>query len=62
MVGARHHCCGNLLGGVAMKQPKDITLANLEVLVMPNGEILCLGFTVGWVNKLGRMLTPKGEK
>lgn len=45
-----------------MKQPKDITLANLEVLVMPNGEILCLGFTVGWVNKLGRMLTPKGEK
>ena len=38
------------------KAPKEITLARLEVVVMPNGEIICAGTTVGWVETLGRYL------
>ncbi len=41
-----------------MKAPKEMTLASLQVLVMPNGEVLCLGFSIGWVKQLGKMLTP----
>jgi len=41
-----------------MKTPKDITIASLEVLVMPNGEVLCEGKTIGWVQTLGKYLTP----
>lgn len=37
--------------------PKDITVCYLQVVVMPNGEIICLGKTVGWVKELGRYLT-----
>ena len=43
------------------KPPKEITLCNLEVIVMPNGEILCLGQSLGWVRKLGRALTVKAN-
>ena len=39
--------------------PEEMTICNLEVLVMPNGEILCLGKSIGWVDKLGEYLTPK---
>lgn len=42
------------------ENPEDITLAKLEVIVMPNGEILCKGKTVGWVkgeNGLGKYLS-----
>lgn len=39
-----------------------MTLANLEVLVMPTGEILCLGKTIGWVKQFSKVLTIKGEK
>ena len=28
--------------------PKEMTVVKLEVLVMPNGEIICLGKTLGW--------------
>lgn len=41
-----------------MKTPHDITPALLELIVMPNGEVLCLGKTVGWVKTLGRFLSP----
>lgn len=41
------------------KAPKKIVLAYLEVVVMPNGEVLCFGESLGWVAKLGRFLTPK---
>ena len=41
------------------KTPTKMTLCNLEVLVMPNGEVLCLGFTIGWIDKLGKALTSK---
>ena len=33
----------------------------LEVLVMPNGEILCEGKTIGWVDKFGKYLFDKKE-
>lgn len=36
--------------------PEDITPAWLNVVVMPNGEVICLGKTVGWVTTLGRFL------
>lgn len=36
-----------------------IEIKNLEVLVMDNGEVLCQGKTIGWVDKLGKYLSPK---
>jgi hypothetical protein len=44
------------------QQPKVITLANLEVLVMPNGEVICIGKTLGWFNELHKYLTAILEK
>jgi len=41
------------------ENPKEMTICNLEVLVMPQGEVLCLGKTVGWVKDLGKCLTIK---
>lgn len=39
--------------------PKEMTLAKLDVLVMPNGEILCEGATIGWINlsNMGKRLS-----
>lgn len=34
------------------KAPEEMTLAKLEVLIMPNGEILCLGKTLGFVTDI----------
>lgn len=34
-------------------------IQQLEVLVMPNGEILCEGNTIGWKDKLGKYLNKK---
>lgn len=38
----------------------------LQVLVMPNGEILCEGKTIGWVKDLGKYIFSEasiiGEK
>ena len=44
------------------KQPEEITLATLEVVVMPNGEIICLGKTVGWFKDLAKYLKPVKSK
>ena len=41
------------------KAPETITVAALDVVVMPNGEVICVGRTVGWVKDLGPHLTPK---
>jgi len=42
------------------KQPKDITLAKLQVIIMPNGEIICLGKVVGKFKNLKKYLSePK---
>lgn len=45
-----------------MKQPKDLTICNLEVLVMPNGEILCQGDTIGWFKNYKKYLSIKPKK
>lgn len=40
--------------------PKEMTLAKLDVLVMPNGEILCAGNTLAYVKdkpEVARMLS-----
>jgi hypothetical protein len=42
-----------------MEQPTEITLCKLEVVVMPNGEVICLGKTIGWFNSLQEFLTVK---
>ena len=42
-----------------MTPPKEITVAALEVIVMPNGEVICAGKTLGWVYTLGKYLTLK---
>jgi hypothetical protein len=38
------------------KIPEEITVAHLEVVVMPNGEVICLGKTVGWFDQLKKYL------
>jgi len=42
--------------------PKEITLCNLECILMPNGEVLCNGRTVGWFGELAAYLMPKKPK
>lgn len=45
---------------MAMKTaPEKVTLANLQVVVMPTGEVLCMGKSLGWVDKLGPYLKVK---
>ena len=41
--------------------PDSITLCYLEVVVMPNGEILCYGRTVGWLDSLGPFIREIGK-
>lgn len=41
------------------KAPEEITVCNLEVVAMPNGEVICAGKTVGWVKDIGKYLSPK---
>lgn len=36
--------------------PKQITVMLLEVVVMPNGEIIHQGKTVGWIRDSGQYL------
>ena len=46
-----------------MKQPKEITACHLEVIVMPNGEIICAGKSLGHMKPFAKYLTPlKAEK
>jgi len=46
------------------KAPKEITVAQLEVVVMPNGEVICRGKAVGWVSELGKYLSaaPRAKR
>lgn len=44
------------------KQPEDMTICNLQVLLMPNGEILCLGKTVGFFKTFKDYLEPVDSK
>ena len=40
-------------------RPGHIIVCNLEVIVMPNGEIICDGHTVGWFERFAPFLTKK---
>lgn len=43
------------------RPPQEITVCHLEVVVMPNGEVICAGRSIGWVtgrNGIGKYLTP----
>ena len=39
------------------ENPEQISIAKLEVVVMPNGEIICFGKTIGYVNEIGKYLS-----
>ena len=39
------------------EQPKKITLCVLSCIVMPNGEVICNGKTIGWFKDLKPYLT-----
>jgi len=41
------------------KQPESITVCYLECVLMPNGEIICNGKTVGWFRELKNYLVKK---
>ncbi len=41
------------------KQPEVLTVCNLECLVMPNGEILCLGKSIGFFKDYKKYLEIK---
>jgi hypothetical protein len=38
------------------RAPKLPTLVRLECILMPNGEIICEGQTLGWLPHLGKYL------
>jgi hypothetical protein len=41
------------------KQPENIMVCELECVVMPNGEVICNGKTIGWFEDLGKYLREK---
>ena len=44
------------------KQPSEMTVCTLQVLLMPNGELLCLGKTVGWFKEFKEYLEIAGTR
>jgi hypothetical protein len=45
-----------------MEQPTEITLCNLQVIVMPNGEVICLGKRLGWLREFKEVLSIIKDK
>ena len=43
------------------KQPKEMYVCKLEFLLMPNGEMICKGYTIGWFDTFKEHIT-KGAK
>lgn len=41
---------------------EDIKIQHLEVVVMPNGEVICLGKTIGFTKNLERYLSDPESK
>ena len=41
------------------KIPDEMTICNLEVLLLPNGELLCGGKTVAWFKDVKSFLSVK---
>lgn len=44
---------------IMKKQPDQITVCVLECVLMPQGEIICKGKTIGWFKEMKEHLTPK---
>lgn len=44
------------------KQPDEIVVCNLECVVMPNGEVISLGKTIGFFKDFKTHLTIKTSK
>ncbi len=44
------------------KQPKEITVCKLECVLMPQGEIICAGKTIGWFKDLKKYLEIADKK
>ena len=44
------------------EEPKEITLCKLECVLMPQGEIICNGTTIGWFKDLNQYLEKAGPK
>ena len=42
------------------KVPAEITVCNLEVVLMPNGEVICNGQSLGWLKTLGAATNLQG--
>lgn len=42
-------------------QPEQMTMCKLEVLLMPNGELICVGKTIGWFRDFKKYLAPTDE-
>jgi len=45
-----------------MEQPEEITVCKLECVLMPQGEIICNGKTIGWFKDMGKYLEKAGPK
>ena len=43
------------------KQPEEITICFLEVLVMPNGEVICKVKSLGWFDEFKKFLYNKNH-
>lgn len=41
--------------------PDEITTCNLECLLMPNGEVISAGKSLGWFKDFSKFLTKKQE-
>jgi len=44
------------------KMPEEITVCHLDVVLMPNKEVICLGKTVRWFDQLKDYLTPQEKE
>ena len=39
-----------------IEKPTEITIAHIDVVVMPNGEIICKGNRIGWYKDFAKYL------
>lgn len=37
--------------------PEGITTVHVQAVLMPNGEVICMGKTIGWFEELKKYLT-----
>lgn len=43
-------------------QPNEIKICTLDVILMPQGEIICMGKTIGWFKDMKKHLNVKEIK